>query len=144
MCLFCHAVMNILERKKDVTSELIEKFPTTFAASCCFWPAAQVSIITSYPSCMVQKLSLNTMADLKLWVWVFCSYSVTRHMCCDLAGSVGSQRHWLWDITRKRNEFLLLCIVLRILQLLITLEPLDQCKWGFQENVPRLVRTSIK
>ncbi len=37
-------------------------------------------------------------------------------MCCDLAGS--SRQHWLWDIARKRNEFLLFSIVLRILQLL--------------------------
>ena len=36
-------------------------------------------------------------------------------MCCDLAGSVGSQKHWLWDIARKRNKFLLFSIVLRIL-----------------------------
>ena len=28
-------------------------------------------------------------------------------MCCDLVGSVGSWQHWLWHISRKRNEFLL-------------------------------------
>ncbi len=28
-------------------------------------------------------------------------------MCCDLAGSVGSREHWLWDTARKRNAFLL-------------------------------------
>ena len=57
-------------------------------------------------------------------------------MCCDLAGSVASPQHWLRDIARKGNEFLLFSIVLRILQLLITLEPLDRFKWGFQQNVP--------
>ncbi len=36
-------------------------------------------------------------------------------MCYDLVESVGSRKHWLWDITRKRNEFLLFSIVLRIL-----------------------------
>ncbi len=58
--------------------------------------------------------------------------------CCDLAESVGSQEHWLWDVTRKRNEVLLFSIVLRIIQLLIrTLEPLVRFRWGFQQNVPR-------
>ena len=38
-----------------------------------------------------------------------------RLMCCNLAGSVGSRQHWLWDIARKRNEFPLFSIVLRIL-----------------------------
>ena len=37
--------MNLLEGKKDITSELKEKFVPTFAASCCFWPAAQVSTV---------------------------------------------------------------------------------------------------
>ncbi len=37
---------------------------------------------------------------------------------CDLAGSVGSREHWLWDTARKRNACLLLSIVLRIFQLL--------------------------
>ncbi len=36
----------------------------------------------------------------------------------------------------KRNEFLLFSIVLRILQLLITLELLVQFRWVFQQNVP--------
>ena len=57
-------------------------------------------------------------------------------MCCNLAESFGSREHWLWDIARKRNKFLLFSIVLRILQLLITLEPLDWFRWGFQQNVP--------
>ncbi len=65
-------------------------------------------------------------------------------MCCDLAGSVRSRQHWLWDIARKINEFLLFSFVPRILQLLITLEPLDQFKWGFQWNVPLQMSTSIK
>ncbi len=43
---------------------------------------------------------------------------------------------------RKRNEFLLFSIVLRTLQLLITLEPLDRFKWGFQQNVPLQVSKS--
>ncbi len=34
-------------------------------------------------------------------------------MCCDLAGSVGSREHWLWDTARKRNAFLLFSIVLK-------------------------------
>ncbi len=37
--------------------------------------------------------------------------------------------------SKKRNGFLLFSIVLRTLQLLITLEPLVQFRWGFQQNV---------
>ena len=29
-----------------------------------------------------------------------------QQMCCDLAESFESREHWLWDITRKENEFL--------------------------------------
>ena len=57
-------------------------------------------------------------------------------MCRDLVESVRSQEHWLWDIARKRNDFLLFSIILRILQLFITLESLVQFRWGFQQNVP--------
>ncbi len=69
------------------------------------------------------------------------------YMCYDLAGSVGSRQHWLWDIATKRNEFLLFnffSIVLRTVQLLITLEPLDRFKWGFQQIAPLQVSTSIE
>ena len=64
------------------------------------------------------------------------SFPALHKMCCDLAGSVGSRQHWLWDIARKRNEFLLFSIILRTLQLLIALEPLYRFKWSFQQNVP--------
>ncbi len=55
-------------------------------------------------------------------------------MCRDLAESVGSREQLL--VVRKRNEFLSLSIVLRILQLLITLEPLVQFRWGFEQRLP--------
>ena len=58
-------------------------------------------------------------------------------MCCDLVGWVGSREHWLWDIPRKRNEFLLFSIT-------IILEPLVRFMWGFHYNVPLLMRTLIK
>ena len=68
-----------------------------------------------------------------------------EHLCCDLAGSVGIKSAALMVRYReKRNEFLLLSIVLRILQLLIILEPLDCFKWGFQQNAPLQMSTSIK
>ncbi len=35
-------------------------------------------------------------------------------MCCDLAGSIWSRVHWLWETARKGNAFLLFSIVLRI------------------------------
>ena len=55
-----------------------------------------------------------------------------------------SRQHWPWDTARKRNEFLLFSTVLRILQLLITLEPLYRFKWRFQQNLPLQMSTSVK
>ena len=63
---------------------------------------------------------------------------------CDLAESVRSWEHWLCDLARKRNAFLLFSIVLRIIQLLITLELLVWFRWGFQQNVPLQMNISIK
>ncbi len=48
---------------------------------------------------------------------------------CGISQKLGA----LWDIARKRNEFLLFSIVLRILQLLITLESLVWFRWGFHK-----------
>ncbi len=42
------------------------------------------------------------------------------------------------------HEFLLCSVILRILQLLIALEPQFQVRWGFQQNVPLQISTSIK
>ena len=47
-----------------------------------------------------------------------------------------SREHWLWDTASKRNGISLFSIVLRTLQLLLTLEPLIYFRWGFQQNVP--------
>ncbi len=50
--------------------------------------------------------------------------SFEKHCCTHVlrsSKSVGSREHWLWDIARKRNAFLMFSTVLRILQLLITL-----------------------
>ena len=71
---------------------------------------------------------------------------VTLHiMCCDVAGSVGSREHWLRDISRKRKEFQLLSIVLRILQLLIIiLEPLVRFRWSYQQIVPLQISTALQ
>ncbi len=63
------------------------------------------------------------------------------HMCFDLAESVRSWEH----IARKGMfKFLLFSIVQRILQLLITLEPLVRFRWGFLQNVHLQISTSIK
>ncbi len=62
-----------------------------------------------------------------------------KDVCSDLAELVRSRERWLWDIATKRNVFLLFSIVLSILQL-ITLEPLVRFRWGFQQNVPLLMR----
>ncbi len=58
----------------------------------------------------------------------------TAYMCCDLARSVGSRQHWLWDTFYCFEN----------LSIVITLEPLVWFRWGFQQNVPLLMRTSIK
>ena len=41
------------------------------------------------------------------------TFLVHSSLFCDLAESVGSREQWLWDIARKRNEFL--CILLIII-----------------------------
>ena len=54
------------------------------------------------------------------WDWnclLLLSCKIQGNMCYNLAESVGTREHWLWDVARKRNEFLLFSIVLRILQL---------------------------
>ncbi len=63
-------------------------------------------------------------------------------MCCNLAESVRSWEHWLWDIAEKVMNFLC-SLLLRILQLLITLEPLIWFWWSFQQNVLFQMGTSI-
>ncbi len=75
-----------------------------------------------YQNYYVQGRNINLLEGVSLGV---------NHLCCDLAESVRSQEHWLWDIARKRNEFILFSIVLRIL--LITLEPLDWVKGNFSK-----------
>ena len=79
---------------------------------------------------------------LLFWAnYLSCFFSTLSFLCCDLAGSVISRQHWLWDTARKRNAFLLFSIVLRIFQFL---ELLVRISWGFQQNVPLLMSTSIK
>ena len=48
-----------------------------------------------------------------------------------------------YGIARKSNEFILFFIVLRIIQLLITLKPLIWFRWCFQQNVAVQMSTSI-
>ncbi len=52
-----------------------------------------------------------------------------NYLCYDLVESVQSREHWLWYVARRRTEFLLFSIVLRILQLPKTLEPLVRFRW---------------
>ncbi len=42
----------------------------------------------------------------------------------------------LWGTASNRNGFLMFCIVLWTLQLLVTLGPLVQFRWGFQQKAP--------
>ena len=55
-------------------------------------------------------------------------------MCCDQAKSVDSQKNWFQDRAKQSKKCLLFPIV-GILQLLISLEPIDQFQWGFLQNV---------
>ncbi|XP_022102429.1 mpv17-like protein [Acanthaster planci] len=43
---------SIMEGKKDIFAELKDKFPQTYAASCCFWPIAQTFNFFFLPSHM--------------------------------------------------------------------------------------------
>ncbi len=64
------------------------------------------------------------------------------HMCSDLAGSVGSRQHWLWDTARKKEYISFVFYCFENLSIAITLELLVRFRWGFQQNVPLLMRTS--
>ncbi len=44
----------------------------------------------------------------KTQFWVMSWKVEYLKMCCDLVESVRSWQHWLWDMARKRNDFLLL------------------------------------
>ncbi len=70
----------------------------------------------------------------------FCG--ISKYMCCDLAGSLGSGEHWLWSQKKECVSFVFYCF--ENLLIAITLEPLVRYRWGFQQNVPLLMRTWIK
>ena len=53
-------------------------------------------------------------------------------MWCDQAKSVGRQKYWFYDTAKQNRKW---AIVFGILQLLISLEPIDQFQWGFLQNV---------
>ncbi len=103
---------------------LLEQIVYTFLFS--RGPTILLYTLKSTSNILSQRLVLNTCDLIKQkeshWPW--------SKMCCDLVESVGSGEHCLWDTSRKRNEFLLFSIVLRILQLLITLEPLAQVEFS--------------
>ncbi len=46
--------------------------------------------------------------------------------------------------SQKKKWIFIVFYCSKNLQLLITLEPLDRFKWGFQQNVPLLMKTSMK
>ncbi len=54
-----------------------------------------------------------SLCNLQLSTLVYFSFKIILviYMCYGLAESVGNREHWLWDITRKKNEFLLFSIV---------------------------------
>ncbi|XP_038067899.1 mpv17-like protein [Patiria miniata] len=76
-----YAGSSAMEGKKDVFAELKEKFPQTFAASCCFWPIAQtfnffflpnhmrvvyvasVSLVWSNFLCFMKRISMHKEKD---------------------------------------------------------------------------------
>ena len=81
----------------------------------------------------LSKWALPSNGKLKMsHVWVPTDFSRLQYIC--VAGSVGSQQYWLWDIARRRNEFLLFSFVLRIPQLLIILETTGPIQVGFSEK----------
>ncbi len=70
-------------------------------------------------------------------------WHVESHMC-DLAGSVGSREHWLWDTAKKQESISFVFYCFENLSIALTLEPLVRFSWGFQQNVPLLMRISFK
>ncbi len=62
----------------------------------------------------------------------------TRWSSIALRSSGVSRKNWLWD-----TMFIIL-FCFENLSIAITLEPPVRFRWGFQQNVPLLMRTSIK
>ena len=52
-------------------------------------------------------------------------------MWCDQGKSIGSRKCWFYDRAEQSRKCILFPIVFGILQLLISLEPIDQFQWGF-------------
>ncbi len=65
-------------------------------------------------------------------------------MCCHLAESVRSRERLLRDMARKKECIYFVFYCFENLSIAKTLEPLVRIKWGFQQNVHLLMRTSIK
>ena len=63
-------------------------------------------------------------------------------MCCDQAQSVDSQKNWFQDRAKQSKKCLLFPIV-GILQLLISLEPIDQFQWGFLQNAAEKMEHTV-
>ena len=85
--------------------------------------------------CKVLYFNIVTPNKVNQSMWfAMIPYTMHAHLCCVLAGSVRSRKHWLWDIARKRNEFPLFSVVLRILHLLIALRTTEPIQMGFSAN----------
>ena len=81
------------------------------------------------------------MKSLELWTLEFWAY--VEYLLRSSKISLKS-RALIVRYRQKKNEFLLFSIVLRILQLLITFEPLVRFIWGFHQNLPLQMSSSIK
>ncbi len=67
-----------------------------------------------------------------------CTFNIAQNMCCNLAESVGSWEH---KLHKKCISFV---FYFENLSIAVTLEPLVRFRWGFQQNVPLLIRILIK
>ncbi len=96
-------------------------------------------------SCKNHNCFLNSYSYCKSYIHKHVHSMVyVHHKNIMLGSNEISHKSWasIVGYSQKRNELLLFSIVLRILQLLITLEPLVRFRWGFQQNVPLQMSTS--
>ena len=83
----------------------------------------------------------NSLKNLLIYVYNFFQNDMVLKYVLQSSGISWKSAAFIVRYSLKREY---ISIVLRILQLLKTLEPLDRFKWGFQQNVPLQMSTSIK
>ena len=138
-CLQCYFYIKVQKifTEKSYFNKLFSRF-SCFAFIHCI-------MMLQSPQCWILRICQHSVTSAMIFAKTHKHmYQVSQKKNVLRSSGISRKSAALRDTARKRSEFLLFSIVLRTLQLLITLEPLDRFKWGFQQNVPLQMSTSIK